>query len=76
MDNWIKVEDKLPELPKDPGWSEYVLAATAKGRVIEARYTNPAIGEPYWDSIHPCHGKNRITHWMPYPAAPSVECVT
>lgn len=68
MDNWIKVEDRLPELPNDPGWGEEVIAATSDGKVIEARFARYHNGELHWTSVHQCRGA--VTHWMPYPKHP------
>lgn len=45
---WIPVGERLPELPNDPGWSDYVLAATkaALEHMVEVAKAND------WPMIH------------------------
>lgn len=61
MDNWISVEDGLPENGDD------VLVYTSDEYVSLGEYSNRkwrVYGTPYFDPIA------HVTHWMPLPKPP------
>lgn len=76
INQWISVEERLPELPEAEYCYEDVLVAV-KGwkRAVEMRYERTVIRGKrverwkYWDRIF----NLRITHWMPLPEAPKEE---
>lgn len=77
MDNWIKVEDKLPEKRK-----AVLVYAPEMNEPITTMYYDPdsdsaEFGEWVSEPSGPsrcgwsCLGACDVTHWMPLPKAPS-----
>jgi hypothetical protein len=77
--NWIRVEDRLPELPGDSAdraVGVVVLVASEDGRVLAARWVDPPrLGRPprppRWEEYDGSRLLQPVvTHWMPLPTHP------
>jgi hypothetical protein len=68
MNDWISINDKLPEF-KNSCFSEDVLITDGSDIYIGSLCDNSAIEEPNSWMAHD-HGVDKITHWMPLPELP------
>ena len=69
MSEWISVEDRLPDIINDEGWSDEVLILTnIGGSAVVVAYNEAG----YWDAF--AHDfqilSERVAYWMPIPLAP------
>ena len=64
-DGWIPVSERLPE-HKNGLWSDPVIAMTDTGNIYRLSYC----GGWQRTSEFMASGSNKVTHWMPLPAAP------
>jgi hypothetical protein len=67
MDEWISIEDRLPE---DAAVIVYAPSADPNRPLITIAWHHDGFG---W-SLLPEHWCNAISHWMPLPKPPMVEC--
>ncbi len=66
MNEWISVEDRLPDVPKDDYMSDYVLTYDKKAGIWVAFFCSSG----YWCEARECVSFENVTHWMPLPEPP------
>ena len=68
MSEWINVNDRLPDIIDDDGWSDEVLIIANTGNAVVVAYNEAG----YWDAF--AHDfqtlSERVAYWMPLPEPP------
>lgn len=70
MNDWIKVTDRMPELP-DKDWCDVLVLVCINGNRSSARYYDRSVVRgkrvERWKYLWGRISDENITHWMPLP---------